>query len=314
MDNPSPSAWTITTEEAGTRLDVFVAQRLEDPSRSAVRRWIDEGHVTVDGERRKAGHGLRRGEVVRAVPPPAPPSTLQPERIPLDIVFEDPDLAVVDKPAGLVVHPGAGNRTGTLANALLHHFQQVSREDSARPGIVHRLDKDTSGLMVVAKNESAHEALARQFKKRKVEKHYLALVYGHPDPPRGTIEAPLGRDPNQRTRMSTRSRRPRMAVTRYRTLGTHGPFALLEVHLYTGRTHQIRVHLEHIGHPVAGDPVYKANRPFPLRGLSARALKGLERQFLHASHLAFRHPRDDRRLEFDSELPDELARILERLE
>ncbi|HSR50638.1 MAG TPA: RluA family pseudouridine synthase [Acidobacteriota bacterium] len=313
MTRPSPSIWTITPEQAGTRLDVFVSQALEDPSRSAVRRWIDEGHVTVDGEKVKAGHSLREGQVVEASPPPPPPSTLEPEDIDIEIVYEDEDLAVVDKPAGLVVHPGAGNRSGTLANALLHHFQEVSREDSARPGIVHRLDKDTSGLMVVAKNESVHEALARQFKKRTVEKRYLALVYGHPSPVQGTIEAPVGRHPNQRTRMSTRSRKPRMALTRYRTLGTHGPFALLEIRLYTGRTHQIRVHLEHIGHPVAGDPVYTANRPFPLRGKTAHALKGLKRQFLHASHLAFDHPSQERRLSFDSPLPSELAQILERL-
>ena len=304
----------VSPQQAGTRLDVFVAGAFPESSRSSVRRWIDGGGVTVDGKLRKAGYALRPQEMVSVTPPPPQPVDLVPEPIPLDILFEDDWLVVIDKPAGLVVHPGAGNRQGTLANALLHHFQQLSRSQSIRPGIVHRLDKGTSGLLVAAKNESVHEGLAAQFKQRQVEKRYLALVLGRLEPDQGRIEVPLGRHPRQRTRMSTRSRSPRQALTAYRVLRRFLEFSLVEVKLHTGRTHQIRVHFEHLGHPVAGDPTYTARRRFPLRLSAQKVLKGLDRPFLHAAGLAFDHPVTAKRLEFESPLPPELDEVLSSLE
>ncbi|MEE8587373.1 MAG: RluA family pseudouridine synthase [Acidobacteriota bacterium] len=304
----------VSLRQAGTRLDVFVTAAFPEASRSAVRRWIDGGSVTVDGKVRKAGHALRPQETVSVTPPPPQPVDLVPEPIPLDIVFEDDWLVVIDKPAGLVVHPGAGNRQGTLANALLHHLQQVSRSRSIRAGIVHRLDKGTSGLLVAAKNESVHQGLAAQFKQRQVEKRYLALVLGRLEPDQGRIEVPLGRHPRQRTRMSTRSRFPRQALTEYRVLRRFLEFTLAEVKLHTGRTHQIRVHFEHLGHPVAGDPTYTARRRFPLTPRAQKVLKGLDRPFLHAAGLAFDHPVTAKRLQFESPLPLELDEFLSSLE
>lgn len=304
----------VTPEQAGTRLDVFVASAFEQASRSAVRRWIDEGAVLVDGQARKAGHALKSGEMVSVSPPPPQPLDLQPEPIPLKIVYEDESLLVIDKPAGLVVHPGAGIRQGTLANALLHHLRQVSRSDTVRPGIVHRLDKGTSGLMVAAKSEAAHQALSAQFKQREVEKRYLTLVHGRLRAESGRIDAPLGRDPERRTRMSTRSRSPRQALTEYRVLRRLREFTLVEVRLHTGRTHQIRVHFEHLGHPVAGDPTYSARRRLPVSAPARKALEKLGRPFLHSAVLAFKHPVSGRSLRFESPLPPELDELLSSLE
>ncbi len=311
---PQTTKLLVSPSQAGTRLDIFVAAAFPEASRSAVRRWIDSGAVTVDGKVRKAGHALRPQESISVTPPPPRPVELEPEAIPLNVVFEDHSLVVIDKPAGLVVHPGAGNRQGTLANALLHHLQKVSRSQSIRPGIVHRLDKGTSGLLVVAKNESVHQGLATQFKQRQVEKRYLALVLGRPEHGQGRIEVPLGRHPRQRTRMSTQSRSPRQALTEYRILRRFLEFTLVEVRLHTGRTHQIRVHFEHLGHPVAGDPTYTARRRFPLSPSTQKALKGLNRPFLHAAGLAFDHPVTSKRLRFESPLPRELAEFLSSLE
>lgn len=308
------SSLIVSPPQAGTRLDVFVASAFPEASRSAVRRWIDAGSVTVDGQLRKAGYALRASETVLVTPPPPEPSQLTPEPIPLQIVFEDEWLVVVDKPAGLVVHPGAGNRQGTLAHALLHHLQEVSRSLSIRPGIVHRLDKGTSGLMVVAKTESVHQGLADQFKQRQVRKRYLTLVLGRLGDESGRIEVPLGRHPRQRTRMSTRSRSPRQAITDYRTLRRWNDFTLVEVRILTGRTHQIRVHFEHMGHPVAGDPTYSARRRFPLPPKAQKILRGLKRPFLHAAGLEFDHPVTGERLSFESPLPAELDEFLSSLE
>ena len=304
----------VAPEETPERLDVYLSKRLQGPSRSAIQGWIRNGAVLVDGADSKPGYQVRAGETVTVCPPAPEPSDLAPEPLALAIAYEDEWLAVIDKPAGLVVHPGAGVRRGTLANALLYHFK-LRAEGCIRPGIVHRLDRNTSGLLVVAKDERTHDALAKQFQRREVEKRYTALVYGRLSPKQGTIDVPLGRDPSSRTRISTRSRRPRQAVTDYAVTREYGRFSLLDVTLHTGRTHQIRVHLQHIKHPVVGDTTYGGDpRAFLQQSVLIRDIQALRRHFLHAGRLAFLHPALERRMTFESPLPPELAQFLERLE
>jgi len=308
------SLFTVEPDESGTRLDVYLVARLHGPSRSIIRRWILEGHVTVDGKTRKPGYSVSAGETIRVIPQASPPLELLPEAIPLEILFEDRDLIVINKPAGLVVHPGAGNRTGTLANALLYYFKEVSKQDSIRPGIVHRLDKDTSGVMVIAKTESVHEALAKQFKERRVSKEYLALLIGHISPRKGVIDAPIGRHPRSRIRFSTRTRKPRQAVTRYVVTRYLQEFSYVTVFPETGRTHQIRVHFQHVGHPIVGDETYGRKAHQRIQDLEVRRMVAqLDRHFLHASALAFEHPVTGEKCEFRSPLPAELARFLTAL-
>jgi 23S rRNA pseudouridine1911/1915/1917 synthase len=289
----------LIADRQGERLDVFVARRLPELTRSRVRRLIDAGHVTVGGRPpTKAGLALEAGQRVRVTLPRPEASTLEPEPLPLRIVYEDADLLVVDKPPGLAVHPSPGHARGTLVNAVLAHCPDLSGiGGEGRPGIVHRLDKDTSGLIIVAKNDAAHLSLARQLKERQVEKTYLALVEGRVEPPEGLIDAPVGRHPVHRRKQAV-VERGREARTRYRVLREVDRRSLLEVRPETGRTHQIRVHLAHIGHPVAGDPLY--GRAHPL----------LTRQFLHAQRLAFRHPRTGQRIELTAPLPEDLARAV----
>jgi 23S rRNA pseudouridine1911/1915/1917 synthase len=248
--------------------------------------------------------------VIVDVPPPAP-AAAQPQALPLDIVYEDADLVVIDKAAGMVVHPAAGHADGTLVNALLHHVDDLSGVGGElRPGIVHRLDKGTSGLMVVAKHDAAHEALASQFEERHVEKEYTALVWGVLSPGR-RIEEPIGRDPNNRQKMSTKARRARTAVSRITWAEPFPGVCLIGVGIATGRTHQIRVHLSSIGHPIVGDALYGGvHRRVPPQ---LRAVQALDRPFLHAARLSFAHPVDGRRMEFRSELPADLAEIVARL-
>jgi 23S rRNA pseudouridine1911/1915/1917 synthase len=283
----------------GERLDVFVARRLPELTRSRVRRLIDARCVTVDGRPpAKAGVPLEPGQQVVVMLPQAEPTALEAEAMPLRIVYEDADLLVIDKPPGLAVHPSPGHARHTLVNAVLAHCRDLSGiGGEGRPGIVHRLDKDTSGLIIVAKNDEAHLSLARQLKERQVEKTYLALVEGRVEPPEGLIDAPVGRHPVHRRKQAV-VERGREARTRYRVLREVDGRSLLEVRPETGRTHQIRVHLAHIGHPVAGDPVY--GRAHPL----------LTRQFLHAQRLAFRHPRTGQRIELTAPLPEDLARAV----
>jgi 23S rRNA pseudouridine1911/1915/1917 synthase len=300
---------------AGERLDRWLAARLPDQSRARLKALIDSGQALLDGKAVKASHRLRPGErIALAIPEPAP-ALPQPEDIPLRVVYEDAQLVVVDKPAGLVVHPGAGRASGTLVNALLHRVRGLSGVGGVlRPGIVHRLDRGTSGLMVVAKDDETHRALARQFARREVEKEYLALVLGVPAPRQGELTAPIGRDPLHRKRMSVRAPRGRPARTGYRVVETFDGAALLRVRLHTGRTHQIRVHLASLGHPVAGDAVYGAGRrPSPRRAASREALGSLERPALHAARLGFEHPARRERLAFESPLPEDLADVLRRL-
>ena len=302
---------TVEPEYEGTRLDNFLTALLPELSRSQVQRLIREGRVQAGGRELRSSTAVRAGQTF-AIEVPAPAvAAAEPEALPLRIVFEDPDLVVLDKPAGMVVHPAAGHSSGTLVNALLHHIKDLSGiGGELRPGIVHRLDRGTSGLMVVAKNDRAHGELTRQFRDREVEKEYVALVWGVVQAGR-RIDAAIGRDPNNRQKMSTRARRARSAVTRV-TFARHlRGVSLLRVAIATGRTHQIRVHLNAIGHPIVGDPVYGGvHRRVPH---NLRAVQRLERPFLHSARLAFTHPADGRRVEFDSPLPPDLEGVLDEI-
>jgi 23S rRNA pseudouridine1911/1915/1917 synthase len=307
--------FTVPDDGDGARLDHFLVSVLAEHSRSQLQRLIKEGQVQVAGRPAKANRAMKAGEVV-TIEVPAPVTAVpQPEALPLPILYQDRDLIVVDKPAGMVVHPAAGHASGTLVNALLHHVDDLSGiGGEKRPGIVHRLDKGTSGLMVVAKHDRAHEELARQFAEREVEKEYLALVWGEVMAGR-RIDAPIGRDPSNRKKMSSESlrvRRSRAAVTRIVRAEHFGRvLTMAQVAIHTGRTHQIRVHLSAIGHPIVGDPLYGGlHRRVPG---DLRAVTHLERPFLHAARLAFKHPADGRRMEFTSELPDDLQRVLDEL-
>ena len=304
---------TVPDESDGTRLDVFLTSILPDHSRSQVQRLIKEGHVRVAGREAKANQPVKTGQPIAVdVPEPIDPAP-KPEALPLPIVYQDADLIVVDKPAGMVVHPAAGHDGGTLVNALLHHVDDLSGiGGERRPGIVHRLDRGTSGLMVVAKHDRAHEELSRQFREREVEKEYIALTWGEVMAGR-RIDAAIGRDPANRKKMSSepaRIRRSREAVTRIVRAEHFGRvLTLAHVAIHTGRTHQIRVHLSAIGHPIVGDPLYGGvHRRVPG---DIRAVTHLDRPFLHAARLAFTHPADKRRLEFESALPDDLQRVLD---
>jgi len=297
-------------EEGRVRLDRFLADRVAGLSRSAAQRLIAEGQVTVNGEPVKAGYRVRPGDVVAISLPTGEPQAPTAEAIPLAVVYEDEWLLVVDKPAGMVVHPAPGHTTGTLVNALLAHCPALATSGQERPGIVHRLDRDTSGLLLVAKEEQVRRALQRQFKTRQVRKVYLALLDGLLQPVRGRIEAPLGRDPRHRQRFAVLPD-GREAVTDYRVLEQFahpsgpaaGDYTLVEAEPKTGRTHQIRVHLAAIGHPVVGDRVYGRRRTH----------LPLSRQFLHAWRLEFVHPHSGQRLEFETPLPAELSAVLELL-
>jgi 23S rRNA pseudouridine1911/1915/1917 synthase len=303
---------TIPSDADGTRLDRFLTSVLPDQSRSHIQRLIKEGHVHLGGRETKANQPVKTGQVVTIDVPPPADSDVHPEALPLDIVYQDRDLVVVDKPAGMVVHPAAGHADGTLVNALLHHVDDLSGVGGEkRPGIVHRLDRGTSGLMVIAKHDAAHEELARQFHDREVEKEYIALVWGEVMAGR-RIDAPIGRDPANRKKMSAKARRSREAVTRIVHAEHFGRvLTLARVAIHTGRTHQIRVHLSAIGHPVVGDPLYGGvHRRIPG---DLRAVTHLERPFLHAARLAFTHPVEGRRMEFTSELPADLQRVLDEL-
>jgi 23S rRNA pseudouridine1911/1915/1917 synthase len=280
----------IEPADAGGRLDLFLAARVPALSRSRLQDLIRGAHVTLNGQAAKPGARLRAGDAVALVEPPVAPSEVSAEEIALDVLFEDADLLVLNKPPDIVVHPAAGNQSGTLVNALLHHCAGLSSiGGKERPGIVHRLDKETSGCLVVALNDAAHHALARQFAGREVTKIYLALVAGRFAKMSGTIEAPIGRHPVQRKRMAV-VERGRAAHTDYRVLGEVGGGTLVECTLHTGRTHQIRVHLKHLGHPLLGDEVY-----------GKRA--GFARQMLHAWKLGFTHPRTGARMDFQAPVP-----------
>jgi 23S rRNA pseudouridine1911/1915/1917 synthase len=297
----------VTQELAGQRLDAALARLEPSLSRAQVRRLVEQGAITVSGEVVKPAHRLRAGERIAGAVPEARPTALEPEALPLAILFQDADVIVIDKPPGLVVHPAPGHGGGTLVNALLHHCRDLSGiGGELRPGIVHRLDKDTSGVLIVAKNDAAHRSLAAQFKAHSVLREYLAIVRGAPRAASGTVEAAIGRHPTDRKRMSTRTKRGRAAVTHYSVEERLRGASLLRVRLETGRTHQVRVHLASIGLAVLGDPVYGG-----AQALGAEL--GLTRQALHAAVLGFTHPTSGERLRFESPLPADMARALEAL-
>jgi 23S rRNA pseudouridine1911/1915/1917 synthase len=303
---------TVPAESAGTRLDRFLASVLATHSRSQIQRLIEGGLVQVAGAASRSNQPVKAGQEITIEIPAPSDAAVAAEDLPLPIVYQDRDVVVVDKPAGMVVHPAAGHGGGTLVNALLHHISDLSGiGGEKRPGIVHRLDKGTSGLMVVAKHDAAHEELARQFRDREVEKEYIALVWGTVQAGR-RIDEPIGRDPGNRKKMSARARRAREAVTRIVRAEHFGrALTLAHVAIQTGRTHQIRVHLSAIGHPVVGDSLYGGvHRRVPG---DLRAVTRLERPFLHAALLAFKHPLDHRRMEFTSDLPDDLQRVVDNL-
>lgn len=311
MSHSRALQFTVPPDSEGERLDKFLVSVLEGQSRSQVQRLIDEGRVGLDRKSPKANLAMRRGDRVTVELPEPDAATLQAEELPLEILFQDADLAVLNKPAGMVVHPAAGHVSGTLVNALLHHLGDLSGVGGElRPGIVHRLDRGTSGVMVVAKNDASHHELARQFHDREVEKEYIALVWGVVQAGR-RIDAAIGRDPANRQKMSAKARRARHAVTRI-TRARHLPgLTLCQVAIHTGRTHQIRVHLSAIGHPIVGDSLYGGvHRRVPA---DIKAVQRLERPFLHAHRLVFSHPRDGRRLEFTAPLPEDLQSVLDDL-
>jgi 23S rRNA pseudouridine1911/1915/1917 synthase len=301
----------VEEEHDGLRLDNFLTALLPDLSRSQVQRLIKDGQVRGPMASPRASTTVHEGQVFAIELPLPVRAGPEPEELPLRIVFQDQDVVVLDKPAGMVVHPAAGHASGTLVNALLHHITDLSGVGGElRPGIVHRLDRGTSGLMVVAKNDRAHHELARQFADREVEKEYVALVWGVVQAGR-RIDAAIGRDPQQRQKMSTRSRRARSAVTRVTYAHHLRGVSLLKVAIATGRTHQIRVHLSAIGHPIVGDSVYGGVRRRTPANL--RSVMRLERPFLHSARLAFTHPADGRRVDFESPLPPDLQSVLDEI-
>ncbi|GAB4431063.1 MAG: RluA family pseudouridine synthase [Chloroflexi bacterium OHK40] len=304
MSEPDTILLYASNDDAGDRLDRFVARMVADLSRSFVQQLVDDGLVRVNGRIARSSLPLRAGDMVAVTVPPPQPTTLTPEPIPLQIVYEDADVVVVDKPAGMVVHPAPGHTGGTLANALLARYPDMQVNGGVRPGIVHRLDQDTSGLLVVARHDRAMQALTEQQRARRMLKIYLTVVEGRFKEPEGTIDAPIGRHPVDRLRMAVTTH-GREARTHYRVIEELGAYTLLEVRLETGRTHQIRVHMLHRSRPIVGDPTYGGRRPRPSFGLT--------RQFLHAHRLGFSHPTDGSWREFHSPLPADLEEALRRL-
>ena len=293
--------YRFVVDKPGVRLDKYACEKCPELSRMHAQKLVGDGYITVNDSAAKAGYKLRAGDRLKVIIPPTPPSSLSPEAIPLHIIYEDDDLLVVDKPAGLTVHPAPGHPSNTLVNAILSHFPRLTEiSDSLRPGIVHRLDKDTSGVMLVAKSSVAQANMAEQFRTRSVAKAYQALVKGHLTPADGIIEASIGRDPRNRKRMAVVVR-GREARTQYHVVKYMDDCTLLEVKTETGRTHQIRVHLAAIGYPVLGDPVYGAKSDY------------LSRQFLHACRLGFKLPSTGEYVEFTSELPPDLEQALKNI-
>lgn len=305
-------SFKIGPDQVGARLDAFLASQIEGWSRARLQRLIENEDVLVNGKVAKVSYKLRDGDEIEVELVAPPTDVFTPENIPLDIVYEDETLVVVNKPAGLVVHPAAGTPSGTLANALAYHFQKLPGT-GVRPGIVHRLDRDTSGLLVVAKTDVALENLSDQFRDRTVYKSYVALVHGRVVSNSGKIDQPLARDPSNRTRMAV-VRAGRNALTLYRVGRAFDRFTLLEVELKTGRTHQIRVHLTWLKHPVVGDETYGGGRDNTIQDPRLRArIRALNRHFLHAEKLGFKHPATGEFVKFESPLPPELSEMLEAL-
>lgn len=296
--------WIVSAEQTGERADKHVTDELADPSvsRSQVQEWIRQGAVTVNGQSVKPNAKMQLGDKILVVIPEPEPLEAIPENIPLDIVYEDEDVIVINKPRGMVVHPALGHSSGTVVNALLYHCKDLSGINGVkRPGIVHRIDKDTSGLLMAAKNDLAHASLAEQLKAHTVNRRYSALVYGLLPHDRGTIDAPLGRDPHDRKLFTVTDKGGKRAVTHFAVMERFDDYTLVELKLETGRTHQIRVHMKYIGHPLVGDPVYG--------GRAGRTL-GMSGQALHAGVLGFVHPRTGKELEFSVPIPADMEHAL----
>ncbi|MSR65416.1 MAG: RluA family pseudouridine synthase [Verrucomicrobiae bacterium] len=308
MDSPSSYTFTVESEDHGRRVDIFLPGKLTDVSRSFCQKLIRESHVTVNGVATKPSHSLRMNDVVAVTIPPPHALDLQPEDIPLDVLFEDDDLLVLNKPPGLVVHPAAGNMEHTLVHALLHHCRgKLSGIGGVtRPGIVHRLDKDTSGCLVVAKNDVTHRSLVEQFKERDVWKEYLALVWGNIAKTHGQIDSPIGRNPRNRQKMAVNVGNARPSLTEYEVVERFKECCVIRVILHTGRTHQIRVHFASIGHPVLGDEIYGRKRQSEL-------VARMTRQMLHAHRLGFEHPRTRKLVESTAPLPADMRGLLAHL-
>ena len=302
LKDPTPIELIVSEDDAKLRLDQLLARRLPQYSRSRLQQLIRSGFVRLNDASTRPRQIVRAGDKIDVREPPVEQIEIQPQRIPLDILFEDDDLIVINKPAGLTVHPGAGQREQTLVNALLSHCTTLSGiGGKERPGIVHRLDRETSGCLVVAKNDLAHRELSRQFADRNVEKIYLALVAGKLRKPAGVIEERIGRHPVHRQRMSVTTKRGRTAKTEYRVLRSTGDASLIECRLHSGRTHQVRVHFHHLGHAVLGDKVY-----------ATRVAKNFPRQMLHAWKLGFRHPRTGEWKQFQAPVPDDFKEAVAR--
>ncbi|WP_155988667.1 RluA family pseudouridine synthase [Paenibacillus massiliensis] len=294
-------AWIA--EESKTRIDKFIAEQLPDVSRSQVQLWIGDGKVLVNGQAVKSNYKLNIGDHIELSVPEPEAVDLQPEPIPIKVVYEDRDVIVVNKQRGLVVHPAPGHSSGTLVNALMYHCKDLSGiNGELRPGIVHRIDKDTSGLLMAAKNDKAHASLAAQLKDHSVTRRYLALVHGNLSHDQGTVDAPIGRDTNDRKMFAVTERNSKHAVTHFMVLERFGDYTLLELKLETGRTHQIRVHMKFIGHPLVGDPMYGRNKGIRMDG-----------QALHAAVLGFVHPSSGEYLEFSAPLPEDIEDVLASL-
>ena len=309
---------TVPVEAENQRLDLFLTSRFSETSRSAIQRAISGGDITANGKTVKPSHRIKAGEEIVGEVPVTPVIDAVPEDIPLDIVYEDGEIIVVNKPAGMVTHPGAGATSGTLANGLVYYLNRIGRQPprrggASRPGIVHRLDVGTSGLIVVAKTDRAHLNLAEQFESRKVMKSYTALVYGVVKEDSGKIEAPIGRDPRNRVKMAV-TPNGRQALTLYRVAERFDEFTLLDLEIKTGRTHQIRVHLAHIKHPIVADSTYEAGRVNSIKNAKLRAaVARLHRPFLHAARLGFAHPVSGEKMEFAAPPPSELRAFLKQV-
>lgn len=296
--------FTIGEEFQDQRLDVFISENLETISRAYAQRLIGDGSITVNGKTMKANYKLKENDYIVALIPEPQPIIIKPEDIPLDIIYEDRDLLVVNKPVDMVVHPAAGNYSGTLVNALLYHCRDLSGiNGKLRPGIVHRIDKDTSGLLMVAKNDFTHQELAKQLKEHTVDRAYLALVHGVVTEPGGIIDAPIGRHPSERKKMAVTLRNSKNALTKYFTKERFNKYSLVECNLETGRTHQIRVHMAYINHPVVGDPLY---------GFRKNNL-GFSGQALHAYLLGFTHPRSQKPMQFTVNFPEFFQTTIDNL-
>jgi 23S rRNA pseudouridine1911/1915/1917 synthase len=312
---------TVTSADAGTRIDKYLASVVElGLSRTKIERLIAGGLVTVDGQPTATKYLVKAGDKITITIPAVAPTYLAAEDIDIEVVYEDDHLAVVNKPAGMVTHPAAGNQTGTLVNALLHRFGSLAESSGMnRPGIVHRLDKNTSGLLVVAKTEIGFAGLQRAIQERRVVRTYWAIICGHMKETEGTIDLPIGRSRSDRKKMSVTDLHSREAQTHYRVVERFRSYDLLEITLGSGRTHQIRVHCSHLGHPVLGDPEYGGRENWhrglstPDRLLSKKILAGLTRQALHAIRLEFDHPVTGKKMKFEAELPEELVAAIERI-